>query len=292
MRGELVELQGLQAEIYDALRNRYAGMFDLSRADRTILAQMGEVTMYLLEAATNPALLTGRTPDQGSIPFRYPSLAIPPGSDLADLIAQYHKHEIPMKFKKLAFMVDKNATEGRKTLVWSNFVGNLLALERILAVYRPAIVYGGVPTAEEPVAPGVRTREAELGRFRSDPDCRVLIANPAALGEGVSLHEVCHDAIYLDRTFNAGQYLQSVDRIHRLGLAPDTETRVTFLLMRGTIDERVDERVGVKAERLAEMLNDPDLVSMSLPDEEEYGEAIEDLGDLGALFAHLRGDDG
>lgn len=291
LRVELVELEGLQADIYDALRNRYAGMFDLTRADRTMLAQMGDVTMYLLEAATNPALLTGRSPDQGAIPFRYPSLAIPPGSSLAELIARYHRHEIPLKFKKLARMVDDNARLGRKTLVWSNFVGNLLTLERMLARYKPALVYGGVPSLDGSAAPGVRTREGELARFRSEADCLVLLANPAALGEGVSLHEGCHDAIYLDRTFNAGQYLQSLDRIHRLGLPPDTETRVTFLLTSGTIDDRIDDRVKEKAERLASMLNDSDLVTMALPDEEEYGEAIEDVSDLSVLFAHLRGDD-
>lgn len=288
---ELVALGDLQEDIYDALRNRYAGMFDLSRQDRTMLAQMGEVTMYLLEAATNPALLAGRTPDQGAIPFRYPSLAVPPGSRLANLIERYHRHEIPLKFKKLAVMVEQNASEGRKTLVWSNFVGNLLALERMLARYKPTLIYGGIPSSNGPIVPGVRTREGELARFRSDPECLVLLANPAALGEGVSLHEVCHDAVYLDRTFNAGQYLQSIDRIHRLGLPPGTDTRVTFLLTQGTIDEQVDERVAVKAERLAAMLDDRDLVTMALPDEEEYGEAIEDLGDLSQLFAHLRGDD-
>ena len=125
LRVELVPLEGLQLEIYDALRNRYAGMFDLSRVDRTLLAQMGEVTMYLLEAATNPALLAGKTPDQGAIPFRYPSLAVPVGVGLADLISAYHRHEIPLKFKRLAVLVEKNARVGRKTLVWSNFVGNL-----------------------------------------------------------------------------------------------------------------------------------------------------------------------
>jgi hypothetical protein len=241
-------------------------MFDLSRPDRTMLAQMGEVTMYLLEAASNPALLAGRTPDQGAIPFRYPSLAIPAGSALADLIGRYHRHEIPLKFKKLAVMVEQNASSGRKTLVWSNFVGNLLALERLLARYKPAVVYGGVPSFDSG-APGVRTRQSELARFRGAEDCLVLLANPAAVGEGISLHEVCH------------------------GLDPDTETSVTFLQTTGTIDERVDQRVAVKASRLAAMLDDPDLVTMALPDEDEYSETIEDLGDLEALFAHLSGDD-
>ena len=184
LRVELVELEGLQADIYDALRNRYAGMFDLTRADRTMLAQMGDVTMYLLEAAANPALLAGRTPDQGAIPFRYPSLAIPPGSSLAELIGRYHRHEIPLKFKKLAMMVDENARAGRKTLVWSNFVGNLLTLERILARYKPALVYGGVPSVDGPAAPGVRTREGELARFRSECGLHGVARQPCGPGRG------------------------------------------------------------------------------------------------------------
>ena len=92
-----------------------------------------------------------------------------------------------------------------------------------LSEYQPAIVHGGVAD-----------RDGQLDRFRSDADCHVLLANPAAIGEGISLHQVCHDAIYLERTFNAGHYLQSVDRIHRLGLKPDAETRVTILSSAGT----------------------------------------------------------
>jgi hypothetical protein len=106
------------------------------------------------------------------------------------------------------------------------------------------------------------------------------------MSEGISLHHVCHDAIYLERTFNAGQYLQSIDRIHRLGLAPGTETRITFLVSAGTIDETVDDRVRIKAARLSEMLSDPNLVTMALPDEEAYGSWV-DAEDLDALFAHL-----
>lgn len=290
IRVELVKQGELQAAIYDALRNRYAGMFDLSRRDQAMLAQMGEVTMYLLEAATNPGLLAGLSPDQGLVPFRYPPLAIPPGSHLADLVADYSVHERPPKFEKLAVMLERNADQGKKTLVWSNFVGNLLTLEQLFARYQPALIYGGIPPESAVQVAGARTREGELARFRRDDRCMVLLANPAATAEGVSLHDVCHDAIYLERTFNAGHYLQSLDRIHRLGLPKGTETSITFLLTEGTIDESVDGRVRLKAERLSQMLDDPDLVTMALPDEEDYGEVIDDLGDLDALFAHLAGD--
>lgn len=108
----------------------------------------------------------------------------------------------------------------------------------------------------------------------------------------ISLHQRCHDAIYLDRTFNAGQYLQSLDRIHRLGLGPDDETRFTFLLTANTIDTVVDGRVRVKAERLGAMMDDHDIATMALPDEEDYGPAVDSVEDVNALLRHLRGEDG
>jgi len=111
------------------------------------------------------------------------------------------------------------------------------------------------------------------------------------MSEGISLHHECHDAIYMERTFNAGQYLQSLDRIHRLGLAQTQETRVTFLLTEDTIDEAVDRRVKAKAELLGEMLEDPDLAIVALPDEDDYGPVVDSIDDVAALFAHLRGDD-
>jgi hypothetical protein len=285
-----VPLDPLQAQIYQALRDRYAGALQINMTDRTQFARMGDIVMYLLEAATNPQLLSAGSSADDQADFRHPPLSVPPGSRLWDLLQEYNQYETPGKFRQLAQMIADNAAQGRKTLVWSNFVRNLKALERMLAVHQPALIYGGVPTElADPAAD--RTREGELARFRTDPSCMVLLANPAAMSEGVSLHQVCHDAIYLDRTFNAGQYLQSIDRIHRLGLAPDQDTRITFLLTVGTVDEVIDSRIKDKAERLGEMLDDTDISTMALPSDEDYGPAIDSTGDMVALFAHLRGED-
>lgn len=57
----------------------------------------------------------------------------------------------------------------------------------------------------------------------------VLITNPHTLAESVSLHAVCHDAIYFEYSFNLVHLLQSKDRIHRLGLQPDQYTQYYFL---------------------------------------------------------------
>lgn len=288
---ESVPLEGLHRDIYMALRNRYAGMLAVTMNDRAELSKMGTIVMYLLEAATNPHLLAAGSSDADPPIFRHPPLAVEPGSRLWDLIQRYNQYETPVKFQHLARLVSRNAQKGRKTLIWSNFVRNLHALRRMFGRYEPALIYGGVPSeASSPAA--ALTRESELQRFREHPDCMILLANPAAMSEGVSLHQVCHDAVYLERTFNAGQYLQSIDRIHRLGLPPGSETNLTFLVTSGTIDDVVDERIAVKATALGNMLNDPDLVTMALPheDEEGYGYALDDAEDLQALFAHLRGE--
>jgi len=292
-----LELQGLQREIYKAITNQYSGSIPASRRDRTRLAQMRTIVMYLLEAATNPALLAlGSSPDDPPV-FEHPRAPIPAGSGLIELLNQYGRYETPAKFRKLGELVRGNAEQGRKTLVWSNFVRNLELLRRDLGRYQPAVIHGGVPSeTSQPSAP--TTREMELSRFRSDDACMVLLANPAAMSEGVSLHHTCHDAIYLERTFNAGQYLQSVDRIHRLGLAPGTTTRITFLVSADTIDEVVHDRIQEKAARLGAMLSDPDILTMALPDDGDlqdvdsgFGQALDDDADVEALFEHLRGDD-
>lgn len=284
-----VEPSPLQAEIYQALCDRYVGQLQLNLTDRAAFARMGDIVMYLLEAATNPQLLSAGSGADDEPAFRHPPLDVPPGSALWTLLQRYNQYETPTKFLQLAQLVADNAAAGRKTLIWTNFVRNLHALHRMLALYQPALIYGAVPSApDQPDTPG--TREFELARFRSDSECMVLLANPAAMSEGVSLHQVCHDAIYLDRTFNAGQYLQSVDRIHRLGLPADQDTRIMFLLTNGTVDEVIDDRVRLKAERLGEMLNDPDISTMALPSEEDYGSAIDTYDDMVALFRHLRGE--
>lgn len=282
-----IPLEGLQREIYDALRNNYAGTISLSRNDRTSLTRMGRVAMYLLEAATNPGLLpvSGR-PDPITGRPRFPLADVPTDASLLNLIARYIEFENPPKFSALTRIVRDNAAAGRKSLVWTNFVSNIEQLAADFAPWEPAIVHGGVPSMVTQ-ANAARTRESEIDRFRNDARCAVLLANPAATSEGVSLHHDCHDAIYLDRTFNAGHYLQSIDRIHRLGMPETTETRITLLVTAGTIDVTVTNQVEAKARRLGAILRDEDIATMALPDDEDYRAVISE-DDLAVLYAHLQ----
>lgn len=277
----------IQDAIYRALIGRYRGGFSLQTDSRRQLDRIGRVVMYLLEAATNPALLAAGSADGDLADFVHPPLEIKGDEPLMDLLSAYHAHETPWKYKEALRIVAEAALAGEKVLVWSSFVRNLKALARYLGDYSPAVIHGGVPSEDAEVV-GQVTRESELERFRNDPSCSVLLANPAACGEGISLHHECHHAVYLDRTFNAGQFLQSQDRIHRLGLGPDVVTRFSLLQSVGTIDDTVDERLTEKVRALAVLMNDPGLVQVSLPEVDEgVAGPPAFIDDLEAVIAHI-----
>jgi SNF2 family DNA or RNA helicase len=64
-----------------------------------------------------------------------------------------------------------------------------------------------------------------------------LIANPAAAREGLTLTEA-NVAVYVDRTFNLVDFLQSQDRIHRISQTRKCE--IILLVANATIDLFVD----------------------------------------------------
>ncbi|MFI1285533.1 DEAD/DEAH box helicase [Streptomyces sp. NPDC020858] len=268
-----VELEGLHREIYDALVGRFTARAEASRDDFDAL---GKAMLRLLMAATSPALLVEGSSRYEPLSFQVPPLEAAEHESLFRLLQKLPQHEMPPKYQAVQDIVSRNAAAGRKTLVWSTFVRNITSLEQLLGVYQPAVVHGGTPDREE-----------QIRRFRQDPDCYVLISNPATLGEGISLHRDCHDAVYLDRDFMAGRFLQSLDRIHRLGLAPDTETRVTVLASGGTIDEVVTLRLAEKLEFMGAILDDPAVRQLGDLQEERPVAAGMDEADMRALLHHV-----
>lgn len=197
------------------------------------------------------------------------------------------------KMRAVADHARQLARDGHKSVIWTIFAGSIGDLEVMLADLNPVSLHGGVPSGE---ASDPNTREGRLFRFHVDDDCKVLIANPAAAGEGISLHTVCHNAIYLDRSYVSTHYLQSIDRIHRLGLPPGTETHVHIYQSKapreiGSIDLSVSRRLASKIRNLQQLLDDPDLHSIAL-DEEDADDPVDldvDLQDLVDLVSELEG---
>ena len=188
--------------------------------------------------------------------------------NIVNKVENYKELEFPNKIKKVILLANKLLNNGNKVIIWSNFIQNLLILYKYLknkGIDR-YLLYGEIP--RDPNINEVFNREQQIREFINNPNPSVLIANPAAGGESISLHKCCHHAIYLDRTFNCGQYLQSLDRIHRIGLAQDQETNYYILMSEGTIDEVIRERLQVKEARMREII-DEDLPLLSLDIESE-----------------------
>lgn len=271
LRVRYVDMPDLHAEIYSSL---VGGMS--TGAAREDLSSLGKTALRLLMAATSPALLVEGASRYEPLVYQLPPLEIPEGSSLYSLMQKLPDHELSPKYKEAAAIVAENAEQGRKTLVWTTFVRSLTTVAQMLEKYSPAVVYGGTPDRDE-----------QLRRFREDPSCMVLISNPATLGEGISLHHVCHDAVYVDRDFMAGRFLQSLDRIHRLGLAPGTDTRVTVLAARNTIDEVVEARLDQKLEFMGKVLDDPTVQQLADLEEEPSVAAGLAPSDMEALLRHM-----
>ncbi|MGN6605637.1 MAG: DEAD/DEAH box helicase [Jatrophihabitans sp.] len=270
-----IPLPPLHREIYDALVGQFSARAQEHVGDFNAL---GRVVMYLLMAATTPALLNIGGSKYDALSFRVPPLRVPERTPLYELMEDLPNYELAPKYREVLAIVQANADAGRKTLVWSTFVRNLTTLQRLLARFSPAIVHGGT-----------QDREKQLRRFRSDRDCMVLLTNPSTLGEGISLHHECHDAVYVDRDFAAGRFMQSVDRIHRLGLRADTITRISVLASEGTIDEVVALRLQQKINFMGGILDDPAVRELAdLYDEPAIGEGLDDL-DVQALMRHVSG---
>jgi SNF2 family DNA or RNA helicase len=205
-------------------------------------------------------------------------------SSLNQAIEHYSKYETPCKFQAVTRLVAKLCDGGNKVIVWSSFVHNLTMLRKLLSAYNPVVVYGGVPYSssdEEEV-----TREQLITKFKVDHECRLLIANPAACAESISLHTVCHKAVYLDRTFNCAHYMQSLDRIHRIGLEPSQKTEYFLVVARNTIDEAIQDRLKQKMLNMEHVLEDdlpgsiPGYWAGQFSDEEDI--------DLEMVEAHIR----
>ncbi|WP_432039395.1 DEAD/DEAH box helicase [Streptomyces cucumeris] len=271
LRMRYVDMPDLHGEIYNAL------VGGLSTGDaREDLSSLGRTALRLLMAATSPALLLEGATRHEPLAYQLPPLEIPDGDSLYTLMQNLPDYELSPKYQEALAIVAENAERGRKTLVWTTFVRSLTTLAQLLEKYSPAVVYGGTPDRDE-----------QLRRFREDPGCQVLISNPATLGEGISLHHVCHDAVYVDRDFIAGRFLQSLDRIHRLGLAPGTDTRVTVLAVRNTIDEVVEARLHQKLEFMGKILDDPSVQQLSDLQEEPSVAAGLAPSDVEALIRHI-----
>lgn len=273
-----VAMSPLQTELYGYMKSEVARQAALYLTDRTrgAFRNLGRSVTRLLMFVSHPALLSRE------IEIAKPGL-------LAAVMAEG-------KGPKLTYVLRRArelAREGKKVLIWSSFRHNVEFIAASLQDLGAVFIHGSVDAGDDD---DDGTREGRIKLFHDDPNVRVMVANPAAASEGVSLHTVCHHALYLDRTFNAAHFLQSMDRIHRLGLPPDQDTTIEIVECAKSVDETVDSRLAAKINAMAVALNDTSLRIDPIPmdvqpaDDDELPEGELDADDVQALLRDLRGD--
>jgi len=259
------EMSPLQGRIYRGIAARFLAQSKESPTGREALREWRRArAVRLLQVASNPTLLRKRCDE-----FQLPPMDIR-NLELREAIDHYAQYETPNKINVACKLVRAICGRGDKAIIWSTFIHNLEMLAKKIGDLNPVVVHGGVPfvaSSEEDFS-----RELLLSRFRDDNQCLVLIANPAACAESISLHNACHHAVYLDRSFNCAHYLQSLDRIHRLGLTREQKTHYYVLESVESIDTIVDTRLREKMRLMR------DVIEADLPGKVP-GYWSEDLGD-------------
>ncbi len=220
-----VELEGRQLEMYQEMRDELE-LWVRSMSGEDILTQAENILSRLLrlsQLASNPMLID----------------------------AQYV--EEPAKYAALDEVLhERLRNNDQKAIVWTSFVTHIPLLVSRYPHLNPVAIYGEIDHAK---------RDRAVRSFKRDPQVRLLIANPAAAREGLTLTEA-KTAVYLDRTFNLVDFLQSQDRIHRISQTIACD--IILLIARNTVDEYIDFSLEQK-QRLAKFAQG-DVDDISLPD--------------------------
>jgi SNF2 family DNA or RNA helicase len=272
-----VPLLGTQAEIYELIETRFQRSIQDAETWRDKLEALRRCRpIRLLQAATNPDLF--------NVTDSYYSL--PPLEDrnptLMERLAAYGQTEFAAKSAAALEIIRRIASAGGKVVCWSNFVPNLdqfttrvkntldlpcFQIDGRVPAGIDALHSDGASDENEP--PGdYDTREMIIEAFLDSPGPAVLVTNPASCSESISLHRTCHNAIYIDRTYDCALYLQSIDRIHRLGLPANVEVHIYLLLAtidgRPTIDHLVDRALESKSTRMAQLLEGAEIAPIHM----------------------------
>lgn len=246
-----VNMNPIERELYDCIEKRI-GQLEQKVSDLdldTIIRLKKGRQIRRRQATSYSALLL-------SAISGYKELLIDPNNEqLNEKIRNYDKFEVPAKIQRLLQEVRKLQNQDKKVVIWANFVGTLYKIKKECdkASMESRIVYGGTPTES---GMDEDSRETIIETFKdSSSGLDILIANPAACAESVSLHKTCSNAIYYDLSYNCAEYLQSLDRIHRVGGSEEKVSYYWFLQYAETFEHEILGNLTEKAKRMADVID-------------------------------------
>lgn len=212
-----VELPAWQRELYDSMRDALVCEIQGLSGEqfRAFAPTALSRILRLSQLASNPSLLL---PESG---------------------------RIPAKFLELDELVEEICGgAGEKVILWSNYVKSIQALLDRYSRFGAVALYGEI---------AVEDRLNIVDQFQSDPQMRLLVANPAAAGTGFTLTAARY-AIYESLSWRYDHYAQSQDRNHRIGQTrPVTYMRIVAA---DTIEEAIVSALERKSDLARALLGD------------------------------------
>jgi SNF2 family DNA or RNA helicase len=246
----LIKMDTLQEFIYRKIESKVIQSFEDDEFDNSLLSKLQKAKMIrLMQAATNPKLLMKPLIDEYGTTFN-DYLVDEEDKELVEAIYAYsNKRIIPNKFNAAYKLITDLLEVNEKVIVWALYVDTIHVFQDFLNSkgIESKILYGKTIVESENTTSDIETRESIIRDFHDENSSfKVIIANPFAVAESISLHKACHNAIYLERNFDAARYVQSKDRIHRYGLDLSVITNYYYLMSVNTIDDTIDRRLREK----------------------------------------------
>ena len=286
-----VKMDSTQQQIYHIIKHQAVHEIDEDKSQEAIRRLKKAIIIRLLQTVTNPRLISENDPD-----FQFDNLSAKKREqNILNLLSEYDGTINPPKIiavakhaKELATGIGTRAldNEPKNVLIFTVFKGTADDMAKELQDQNPLVVKGDMDA---------KTREETYEKFKnwnfSNGSGKILIATIGSMAESVSLHKnkdgkpVCQNVIYLEKNYNAGQYMQSLFRVYRVGSEKklpihyyfyesifDDEITSIDSTIKGVLDTRTDT--------MFDILDDEFIMTpMSLGKNKDDSDEIEDDSD-------------
>ena len=260
----IIEMNPIEKKIYETIVNKikdYGDKFFADNAD--LIEQICKARIIRLKQCAsyvkNLETIVGE-----ATPVNDENLIT---DDISQWISNYDQLEKPAKLIKLVEMVNKLKSQNKKVLIWSTHLKtiDLIFNELLSKGVNIEKIIGETDLDER------KNIKLEFNDKNSSLDA--IIATPQSCSESISLHKACTNAIYYDQSYNAAEFLQSLDRIHRVGGSEDQSVEYDFLQYKNTVDLKVYNKVFQKANRQMQIIEEDNL-TFDLNEEDENWETL------------------
>ncbi len=197
-------------------------------------------------------------------------------NELGDTISVQHVFQLVMRLKQICNFdpltgesaklqqlltdMEEVAANGRKAIIFSQWVEPLQLIADAMAEHRPLQYHGRIPQND---------RTPILDEFKSNPDRRVLLMSYGSGSVGLNL-QFTNYVFLFDRWWNPAIEDQAINRAHRIGQRyPVTVTR---FLAENTIETRIASILEAKRAMFNELIaNAEKPAAMGLSEDEIFG---------------------